>query len=362
MIEKIGGSGLEVVIVATGMHLAPAFGDTVREIEADGLRIDAKVEMTASRDDHAGMVDAIGRGVEGLGRVLADLEPDVVLVLGDRVEAFAAAIAGAASNRVVAHVHGGDVSRGGLDESMRHAITKLAHVHFAATERSRERIIRMGERPDRVFTVGAPGLDAIRDARRLSEAELESMIGARLRKPLVVLLQHPVTTRADSAPGEIRETLGALESAGHMTVCIYPNSDAGGRRMIEVIESYRDRDWLRIVPNLDHTAYLSLLAGADVLVGNSSSGLIEAPFFRVPAVNVGDRQAGRERGDNVLDVAPDRRQIETAVRFALEDAGFRRRVQRGASPYGDGRASERIVETLEGIRIGPDLLQKQFVD
>jgi GDP/UDP-N,N'-diacetylbacillosamine 2-epimerase (hydrolysing) len=362
VIEELRRSGLETLLVATGTHLAPTFGETIREIEADGVRIDAKVEMTVATDDHAGMVDSIARGVEGLGRALRDLAPDVVLVLGDRVEAFAAAIAGAASNRAVAHLHGGDVSRGGLDESMRHAITKLAHLHFAATEKSRARIIRMGERADRVFTVGAPGLDAIRRSERLSQGDLASAVGTPLRKPLLVLLQHPVSTRADDGPSEIRETLEALESAGHMTVCVYPNSDAGGRRMIDVIESFRGRNWLRIMPNLDHRTYLSLLAHADVLVGNSSSGLIEAPFFHLPVVNIGERQTGRERGDNVLDVAPNRREIGEALRFALGDEEFLRRSRSTGSPYGDGRASERIAEVLRRIRIDSDLLQKQFVD
>ncbi|HEV8537161.1 MAG TPA: UDP-N-acetylglucosamine 2-epimerase [Candidatus Limnocylindria bacterium] len=362
VMARIREARLELMVVVAGMHLAPTFGETVREIEADGIAIAAKVEMTAISDDPAAMVDTIGRGIAGLGRAMTELNPDLVLVLGDRVEAFAAAIAGAGSNRAVAHLHGGDVSRGGLDESMRHAITKLAHLHFAATEKSRERIVRMGERPDRVFAVGAPGLDAIHTSRRASIGELEKLVGAPLPRPLVVLVQHPVTTRADQAQDEMRETLEALDVEEHTTVCLYPNADAGGRRMIEVIESFRDRRWLHVIPNLEHSAYLSLLAVADVLIGNSSSGIIEAPFFHLPVVNIGERQAGRERGDNVLDVAPRHEDIIRALKRALGDAEFRERVRKGNSPYGDGRASERIVAVLQRTRIGPELIQKQFVD
>jgi len=179
---------------------------------------------------------------------------------------------------------------------------------------------------------------------------------------MVVLVQHPVTTRADEAAAEIRETLEALAAAGYQTICLYPNSDAGGRRMIGVIESFSEQPWLRVLTNLDHAAYLSLLATADVLVGNSSSGIIEAPFFHLPVVNIGERQAGRERGDNVLDVPPRRAEIGRAIAEAIGDTAFRRRARQSVTPYGDGRAAERVVDILKRTRSGPDLLQKQFVD
>jgi UDP-N-acetylglucosamine 2-epimerase (non-hydrolysing)/GDP/UDP-N,N'-diacetylbacillosamine 2-epimerase (hydrolysing) len=360
--DEIQDAGLERRLVVTGMHLQAEFGQTDLEIEADGLSIDMRVPMAAADDEPAAMVQSIATGLSGLGRAFEALAPDVVIVLGDRVEAFAAAIAAAGGGRVLAHLHGGEVTRGGLDESMRHAITKLAHLHFAATEKSRERIIRMGERPDRVFAVGASGLDAARRSPRLSLDDLEKAIGARLAKPLVVLVQHPVTTRADEAAGEMREALEALAATSQTTVCLYPNSDAGGRRMIEVIESFRGRPWLRIHPSLDHATYLSLLARADLLVGNTSSGIIEAPFFRLPFVNIGDRQAGRERADNVIDVPARRGEIGLAVGRVLSDREFRERIGRSKNPYGDGRASERIVAVLCRTEIGPELLQKQFVD
>ena len=360
IMEEIRAIELELRLVVTGMHLRPEFGDTYREIEADGFTIDAKVEMAAPGDDYAAMVQSIGVGVSGIGRALESINPDVVVVLGDRIEAFAAAIAGAGLNRVVAHIHGGEVTRGGLDESMRHAITKLAHLHFAATEKSRERIIKMGEDADRVFTVGAPGLDSVLRTNWLEPSDLEREVGIPLRRPLVVLVQHSVSTAAEKAAAEIRETLEAVRQVGHQTICLYPNSDAGGQRMIEVIESYRGQPWLHILPNLDHVAYLSLLRCADVLVGNTSSGIIEAPSFYLPVVNIGERQAGRERSNNILDVPPRREDIKRAIDRALGADGFRAAVRACSNPYGDGKASTRIVDVLRRVRITHDLLQKQL--
>jgi len=362
VMDEIKRSGLELRLVIAGMHLLPKHGDTAREIESDGYEVNSRVPMTAASDEPAAMAGAISEGIAGLSDAFETIDPDVVLILGDRVEAFAAAIAAAAANRAIAHLHGGEVTAAGLDESMRHAITKLAHLHFAATESSRRRIIRMGEAADRVFLVGAPGLDSARTGRRLSAAELEQRIGARISRPLVVVVQHPVTTRAGDAAAELRETLEAIGTSSPRTICLYPNSDAGGRRMIEVLESFHDRPWLTAIPNLDHDAYLTLLTMADVLVGNTSSGIIEAPFFHLPVVNVGERQAGRERGDNVIDVPARRDEIARGLNTALRDVAFRERVARGASPYGDGHASERIVAVLRETRVGPLLIQKQFAD
>jgi len=362
VMHEIKRSGLELRVVVAGMHLLPEHGDTAREIEADGYEVSARVPMSAETDEPAAMAGAISKGIAGLSDAFEAIDPDVVLILGDRVEAFAAAIAAAAGNRALAHLHGGEVTRGGLDESMRHAITKLAHLHFAATEASRRRIIQMGEAADRVFLVGAPGLDAARTGRRLSTAELEKRLGAPISRPLVVLVQHPVTTRAGDAADELRETLEAIGMSSPRTICLYPNSDAGGRRMIQVLESFRDQPWLTAIPNLEHDAYLTLLGMADVLVGNTSSGIIEAPYFHLPVVNVGERQAGRERGDNVIDVAAHRDEIARGLDTALRDRAFRERAARGASPYGDGHASEAIVAVLRETLVGPLLIQKQFAD
>lgn len=360
VIREIHSSGLELRLVVAGMHLSHEFGNTVSDIEGDGFHIGAYIDMGLSRDTNAAMTKSIGIGIYGITQALESLDPDVVLVLGDRVEAFVGAVSGAGLNKVVAHIHGGERSKGGLDESMRHAITKFAHVHFVATERSRERVIRMGERPETIFKVGAPGLDPILSTKLYERRELEHRLGFSLRETFLLVVQHSVSTDPDNAPSQMRETLEAVKQIGHQTILIYPNSDAGGRRMIEVIESYRSEPWLHVFPSLDHLTYLSLLKHTSVLVGNSSSGVIEAPSFHVPVVNIGIRQAGRERSTNILDVAHHRTEIQQAIQRALTDPEFHTQIQSCVNPYGDGKASKRIVEVLARIEITPDLLQKQI--
>ena len=351
---------LELRLIVAGMHLAHEFGNTDREIEQDGFHADARVDMTLSGDSAVATAKGIGIGIYGMAQALEAIHPDLVLVLGDRTEAFAGAVAAAATNHVVGHIHGGEVTRGGLDESLRHAITKLSHLHFVATEGSRERVLRMGEPAERVFLTGAPGLDSILSQPLLSAEELSRWLGFTLRRPCILLMQHPVSTTPDRGESEIGETLAALEELGHQTVAIYPNSDAGGRRMIAKLSEFRGAQWLHAFPNLNHTTYLSLLAEADVLVGNSSSGMIEAPALHVPVVNIGSRQQGRERSVGVLDVPPERQPIKQAIERALYDPTFRAQVRASASVYGDGHASRHIVEVLASVKLTPNLLQKQL--
>ena len=359
VMREIERAGLSLRVVVAGMHLRPEFGDTAREIEADGVHVDAQVPMSDAGDTPAAMARAIGIGVTGCTDSFERLAPDVVVVLGDRVEAFAGAIAAAGSNRAVAHIHGGDVTRGGFDESMRHAITKIAHLHFAATERSRERILRMGEQPERVFVVGAPGLDGLRTVPPLDLEAVGRRLGAPLASPFIVLLQHPISTNADNAADEITESIEALRRLACRTVCIYPNSDAGGQRMIRAIERAATEPWITVVRNLEHDVYLNLLRHASALVGNSSSGIIESTPLRLPVVNIGPRQSGRERAANVLDAAPSRASITAALQRAISSE-FRTTVSAAVSPYGDGHASERVAQTLVATRISPELLQKQL--
>lgn len=360
IMEEIQRAKLELCLVVAGMHLCHEFGNTFQEVERGGFKVDARVDMILSGDTSAAMAKSIGIGIYGMAQALEGLNPDAVLVLGDRIEAFAGAVSGAGLNRMVAHVHGGEKTRGGLDESMRHAITKFAHFHFAATEKSRERIIRMGEGPEFVYTVGAPGLDTVLNTRLLGRAELECRLGFSLKKPLVMAVQHSVSSAPDDAPLQARETLEALKAIRYQTIMIYPNVDAGGRRMIDVIKLYQGEPWLHVFPSLDHITFLSLLKTAAVLVGNSSSGITEAPSFRLPVVNIGTRQDGRERSTNIIDVPHERSAIQEAIQTALTDAGFRSQVQFCINPYGDGKASQRIVEILRSVELGPMLLQKQI--
>ena len=350
----------ELRLVVAGMHLSHEFGDTYLEIEKDGFHAEARVDMTFSGDSHAATAKAIGIGIYGMTQALESVDADVVLVLGDRTEAFAGAVSGAAMNKIVAHIHGGEVTRGGLDESLRHAITKLAHIHFVSSEASRQRVVRLGEPPENVFLTGAPGLDSILNQTRYDSDELSRRLGIVLRRPRILLVQHSVSTRADTAAPEMAESLAALAELRHQTIVIYPNCDAGGRRVIDQLRAFGTAPWLHIFQNLDHTTYLSLLAGVDVLAGNSSSGIIEAPVLRVPVVNIGPRQHGRERSPGIVDVPHERGAIKHAIEMALQDSQFRARVKGSTSVYGDGHASSRIVEILQSLPPTPGLLQKQL--
>jgi GDP/UDP-N,N'-diacetylbacillosamine 2-epimerase (hydrolysing) len=350
---------LELAVIATGMHLVEWHGMSVNEIEAHGFRIDDRVPMEPRDDSGEGMADAVGRGVQGLSAAIGRVHPDVMLVLGDRMEVLAAVIAAACMNVPIAHLHGGDASRGGLDESARHAVTKFAHLHFPATKKSAQRILKMGEDPWRVHVVGAPGLDSILGAKPLARGELGARLGVDIAAPYALMVQHAVTSEPELAGEQTRETLEALLASELPTMIIYPNYDAGGQAIVKTIEEYRSVSRFRIFKNLDHGVYLSLMKHASVLVGNSSSGVIESSSFGVPVVNVGIRQEGRERSTNVIDAPAQRRAILAAIRRATSPA-FRRIAQRARNPYGDGRAGVRVAEVLAGVRFDKRLLQKSI--
>ena len=353
--------GLRLSLVVTGMHLSHEFGYTVKEIEKDGFKIDAKVDMLLSSDTPAAMAKSVGLGISGLAQVWEQLEPDIILVLGDRVEPLAAAIAGAYMNIPVAHIHGGDTAVGSnIDDSNRHAITKFAHIHFPATRKSAERIIKMGENEWRVHMVGSPALDVILNEPLLSPIALGERLGLDKPAPPILLVQHSVTTQVDEAAKQMRETLEAILEVGCPTVLIYPNSDAGGRRMIEVIKEFEGHPFIRTIKSLSRKEYLSLMKAASVMVGNSSSGIIEAPSFGLPVVNIGIRQEGRERGKNVIDVGHNKQEIVKGIEKALTDEEFLKEVKKCENPYGDGKTGPRIAEILSKLEITPQLLQKKI--
>lgn len=349
---------LMLQVVACGMHLSPEFGLTVREIEADGFKVDARVDMLFSNDTAPAMAKGVGIGIYGMAQAFETLKPDVVVVLGDRVEAFAAATAAALSNILVAHIHGGDKSRGGLDESMRHAITKLAHIHFAASEESAQRILRMGEEPRRVFVVGAPGLDDILTTQLLSKNELSRLLGLDFNKDVIVIVQHPISTEPEMACQQVQETIEAVKMLGVQSLIIAPNSDAGSRSMLDVLKKYEGLPFIKILKTLPRTQYLSALKNCRVLVGNSSSGIIEAPFLGTPVVNIGTRQAGREQPVPILQAGYNRTEIAAQIRKAMTDPEVRRSLQNARRIYGDGKASQRIVEHLRTLAFDYSLRQK----
>jgi len=352
---------LELLLLVAGMHLASEFGLTVRDIEADGFPISARVEMLGGGDTPEAVAAATGRGVAGFGEAFARLRPDVVVVLGDRFEMLAAAVAALPFALPVAHIHGGEVSEGAMDNQIRHAITKLAHLHFASAEPHARRIAAMGEEPWRIHTVGAPGLDRLATTEPLPRAALARELGLPEAGPWLLVTFHPVTLEYRDTAAHIDELLAALEKTDGFIVITYPNADTAGRLIIERIEEFAGRHprRCRLAKSLGERLYLSLLRHADLMIGNSSSGLIEAPSFGLPVVNVGSRQRGRLRGPNVIDVEPSREDILRGIEAAQATA-FRARARAAANPYGDGQAAPRIVEILRSVPIDVRLVQKRF--
>jgi len=349
---------LDLEIAVTGMHLMPQFGDTIKEIKKDGWRLH-RISATYEQDNAESMTRFVGKFIQLLTERIRKIHPQFILVLGDRGEMLGGAIVGAYLTIPVAHVHGGDVSST-VDEFVRHAITKLAHIHFPATKAAAERIIQMGEDPWRVHVVGAPGLDSVLNLPLCSKKELGERYHTDFSHPLVLVMQHPVTVEEGDAAKQMKETMEAVRQLRHQSIVIYPNADAGGRRMIRVIEQYRKYPFVQIIKSIPHRDYISLLKFSSVMVGNSSSGIIEAPSFHVPVVNIGTRQAKRERAGNTIEVPYKKNEIAKAIERTLFDIRFRDNVQKCKSPYGSGKAGQKIVATLNEIEINTRLLQKQL--
>lgn len=345
---------LELTIVVTGMHLMEEFGSTVEEVKKDGFEIH-EIDATYEKDNNESMANFIGKFIQLLTKKVTEIKPDIILLLGDRGEMLAGAIVGTYLTIPIAHLAGGDITST-VDEHARHAITKLAHIHFPATEKSAERLIKMGEDPSNIFVVGAPGLDSILNEELIEPQKIAKHYKLELSKPILLAIQHP-TTEVEDASDQIHETLEAILELKHQTVLIYPNADAGGRRMIEVIKKY---PFIKAFKSIPHKEYLSLMKMASVLTGNSSSGIIEAPSFGLPVVNIGSRQEGRERAENVIDVDYNKEQIKAAIKKALYDEDFKEKVKNCKNPYGDGKAGVRIADVLNKIKIDKTLLQKKL--
>ncbi|EDS76855.1 UDP-N-acetylglucosamine 2-epimerase [Clostridium botulinum C str. Eklund] len=350
---------LELSLIVCGMHLSPEFGMTIEEIQKDGFKIDDKIDTILSSDSGSAMAKSIGITLMGLTQSLERINPDILLILGDRGEMIAGALAAVHMNIPVAHIHGGEVT-GTVDESVRHSITKLAHIHFPANEDSKERIIKMGEEAKNVYVVGAPGIDYIKNTKYLTREEVLKRFDLRDDK-IFMMTQHPVTTEKHMVSNQIEETLSAIAKLGIQTVISYPNSDNGGREIIKVIEKYREKyDFLKVFKNLSQVEYLSLLNTADVMIGNSSSGIIEAPSFKLPVVNIGTRQQGRLRACNIVDVSYSKKEILQAINKVLYDEEFRKNLEKCENPYGDGQAGIRIAEILSKVQINSGLIQKRI--
>lgn len=351
--------GLELDIVATGMHIMPEFGQTIRQIRDDGFAPDV-LEATYEADQKESMASFVGKCIGLLVDRMARSKPDAILLLGDRGEMLAGAVVGAYLAIPVAHLHGGELSST-VDDFARHAITKLAHVHLPATDLSAQRIERMGEESWRIHVVGAPGLDEVVSGDATSPEELFGRLSLDADKPVLLVVQHPVTMEIGQAAEQMKRTLEAATSDGRQVVVIYPNADAGGRKMIDVIRSFETLPSIRTFKSMPRRDYLGLLGIASAMIGNSSSGIIEAPSFGLPAINVGSRQDGRERADNVIDVGYDRGEVESAIETALFDEAFRARVERRENPYGSGGTGLKVADILGDMSIDDRLLEKRMV-
>lgn len=352
---------LQLQLIVTGMHLSPEFGLTYRQIEADGFTIDAKVEMLLSSDTASGIAKSIGLGVIGFGDALSRLRPDILVVLGDRFEILAAAQAAMVSQIPIAHIHGGETTEGAFDEGIRHAITKMAQWHFVAAEPYRKRVIQMGESPDRVFDYGAPGLDQLGKIAWLKRPELEAALQIELGRPLFLVTYHPVTLGPGNPAEAMDELLDALGGFPAATIIFtYPNADVGGRKIISSIDRFTSRhpETSRAFVSLGQQRYLSLMREADVIIGNSSSGLIDAPVLKKATVNIGDRQKGRLKASSVIDSAENSRDITAAIQRALSEE-FRTNLPNTQSLYGQGGVSQKIKTALKSVAIE---VRKQFFD
>lgn len=344
-------------LVVTGMHLLPEFKSSLERTRADKFGKLHEVSMLEAEDTGRAMAQSVGRGILGIADLFEKLRPDIALVYGDRSEMLSAAIAAAHMNVPLVHLSGGDFS-GTIDDSVRNAISKFAHFHLTNCAASSERLHALGESSDRIVEVGEPGLDLLRTMEFEPLAELAAVFNLPAGKPFLIATLHPVTDEPDEARAQMRTTLEALEEIGLPVIFTYPNTDHGGRAMLEVLESWRGKPFLRIEANLGSRRYLSLMRHAAAVVGNSSSGIFEAPSFKTPVVNIGSRQHGRFRANNVVDAPFDRAEIVKVIRFVMGDAAFRKTLADCKNPYGDGKTAGRVVDILSRLKLNADLIAK----
>lgn len=347
-------------LCVTGMHLSPDFGFTYQQIEADGFSIDEKIDIQLSSDSAVGISKSMGLAMIGFAEAFERLNPDLLLVLGDRFEVFAAVSAAQVARIPVAHCHGGETTEGVIDEAFRHCITKMSHLHFTAAEEYTKRVIQLGEAPERVFTIGALGIENINKLGLLSREELEESIDFRMGKVSFLVTFHPVTLDNSSAASQFKELLKALDQFPEARIIFTkPNADTGGRVLIKLIDEYVAQSARAAAfISLGQLRYLSAMQHTHAVIGNSSSGLLEAPSFKKPTVNIGDRQQGRLKAESVIDCEPEENSIAAAIKMALS-ARFKEKIQNVRNPYGEGNPSKELVSVLKNAKL-EGILKKQF--
>ena len=353
---------LRLHLIVSGMHLSPEFGRTIAEIENDGFNIMDRVEMLLSSDSPEGIAKSIGLGTIGFSQLYARIDLDVLLVLGDRFEMYAAVLAALPFKLPVAHVHGGEITYGAIDDALRHSITKLSHLHFVATQEYAQRVEQLGEEKWRIMISGAPSLDNQHSMNLLTRDELSNKYGFSVDIPLLLVTFHPVTLEYEQTKWHIEELLAALDDAEMSVVFTMPNADTNGRIIRRLIDDYvQDNAAAYAVDNLGTRDYFSFMNIAVAMVGNSSSGIIESPSFKLPVVNIGTRQHGRVKCANIIDVDYNRHDIIAGISKAV-DSGFISGLDQLVNPYNRGGASEIIVDRLQSVSIDEKLVMKRFVD
>jgi UDP-hydrolysing UDP-N-acetyl-D-glucosamine 2-epimerase len=358
LVELAKRPKIELSLITMGPHLSSEFGNTSEDIIRDGFAPAANIECLLSSDSDVGMAKTIGVATLGLADTLGKLRPDLLLLIADRYEMLAPASVALSLRIPVAHIEGGDVSLGAIDEAVRNALTKLSHIHLTTTQSARRRVISMGEEPWRVHVVGSPSLDHLTKGTLLSRDEVQRQLNFALGESTVAVIYHPVTLARDTLC-EADELFAALEGLSHNILFISPNADAGSRELLQRVMAFAaQRANARVVTSIDHRTYLSLMQFLTLLSGNSSSGIMEAASFRLPVVNIGIRQKGREHGGNVVPCGPQRDEIASAMRLALSHS-FKSSLHDLKNPYGDGHASEKIVDVLSTLDLSETLLAKQ---
>lgn len=361
--EIIKRDDLDLKVVVTGAHLSPIYGNTYKIIENDGFEI-IKLETLLSSDSLAGRSKSLGIQIMGLTDIVSAEKPDWLLVLGDREESIGTALVGTYMNIPVAHICGGDRVVGNIDDSVRHAVTKLAHLHFPTTKENGDRILKMGEEPWRVHVVGNPALDSIRKQPELSYDYLNQKLGTKLneKEPFILLIKHPLSSEYEKSKEQMRITLEAVAELKIKTIVIYPNSDAGSFGMINVINDFvKKYEFIKAFKTLPRDIFVNLQRKASVLLGNSSSGILEAPFLKLPVINVGNRQKQRQHAENIIFVPHDKELIKSAIKRALSDQSFIEMCRNCSNPYGDGYSGERIARIIAETKIDDKLINKQIV-
>ena len=353
---------LELQLIVTGMHLSPEFGLTYKEIEKE-FRIDKKIEMLLSSDTAMGISKSMGLAQISFAEAYEELKPDILVVLGDRYEIFCAVSVAMICNIPIAHLHGGEITQGAFDESIRHSITKMSHLHFTATDEYKNRVIQLGEEPNRVFNVGGMGIENIKRLKLLSKDEFEESINFKLNKKNILVTFHPVTLENSTAKEQFQELLDAIDELENTNIIFTKaNSDTDGRIINQMIDEYVTKNSHKSVgfASLGQLRYLSALQYIDAVVGNSSSGLLEAPSFKIATINIGDRQKGRIKALSVIDCEPKKEEILKAFK-EIYSKEFQEKLKNVENPYGESCPSKQIIEVLKNVNLA-NILKKSFYD